>query len=496
MVAQYCRFMLFLPRYIARCAVLLIWFAGMAAGVTHTSDIEADSDISLSELLRVIQFYNSDGFGCDAVTEDGYVPGGGETECAPHDSDYAPRDWRIALSELLRLVQLYNSARYHTDPDGEDGFAPGLGAAWVRQYPVVDAPHADVHVAGAALAPDGGLYVVGSAEDGVAKAMLLHIDAAGGLAWSRLFEFGGGAQASGIAVNPDGSLILVGSKRQTLGSKLEAFVLRTDADGNPVGESTLPASGHAFLSALLAASDGLLYGAGAVEPVLNDGYDALVARIDPEAAIVGTQSYNLPGCTPGPLQPCSEWAGFIVETVGHGFLLGSSILADVGPASTSPIVRHMDSTWTQTWLWVGPAFYTVVPPPAIVEFQNGVVFAGLAIGSSLRSSGVFLSPDGVELQAREYAVGITAALNHGEDALVAGLTAGPAYASVAIAQLTSRGILTVFDAFPVDPDPEVAALLRAPSGACYIVGATLDDSSSNSEEWRGQALVIKTLPVF
>ena len=43
----------------------------------------------------------------------------------PHHSDYNPQDWRISLSELLRLVQLYNSSGYHPDPEQEDGF--GLG---------------------------------------------------------------------------------------------------------------------------------------------------------------------------------------------------------------------------------------------------------------------------------------------------------------------------------------------------------------------------------
>ncbi len=97
----------------------------------HTADTDGDSQISLSELLRVVQFYNSGGLHCaDAeVTEDGYAPGpGGTLNCLPHDADYAPRDWVIRLSELLRLVQLYNSGGYHPCPDSgtEDGFCVGL----------------------------------------------------------------------------------------------------------------------------------------------------------------------------------------------------------------------------------------------------------------------------------------------------------------------------------------------------------------------------------
>jgi hypothetical protein len=86
----------------------------------------------LSELLRVIQFYNSLGLHCADLpgdTEDGYVPGPGANQgCAPYDTDYNPQDWVISLSELLRMIQFYNSLGYSYCPGmgTEDGFCPGL----------------------------------------------------------------------------------------------------------------------------------------------------------------------------------------------------------------------------------------------------------------------------------------------------------------------------------------------------------------------------------
>ncbi|HPO14652.1 MAG TPA: right-handed parallel beta-helix repeat-containing protein [Candidatus Hydrogenedentes bacterium] len=93
-----------------------------------TPDQDQDGFINLSELLRVIQFFNSDGFHCEAGTEDGYAPGPGDTSCAPYDSDYNAQDWHISLSELLRVIQFFNSGGYHYCPgEGtEDGFCPGL----------------------------------------------------------------------------------------------------------------------------------------------------------------------------------------------------------------------------------------------------------------------------------------------------------------------------------------------------------------------------------
>lgn len=64
----------------------------------HSADPNHDNLIDLSELLRVIQFFNSNGLHCQAGSEDGYAPGSGDTSCAPHASDYNPQDWAINIS--------------------------------------------------------------------------------------------------------------------------------------------------------------------------------------------------------------------------------------------------------------------------------------------------------------------------------------------------------------------------------------------------------------
>ena len=91
-----------------------------------SADTNKDSTVSLSELLRVIQFFNSDGLHCDTSTEDGYAPGAGTTTCCFHSSDYNPQDWRIEVSELLRVIQFFNSSGYRYCPgeSTEDGFCP------------------------------------------------------------------------------------------------------------------------------------------------------------------------------------------------------------------------------------------------------------------------------------------------------------------------------------------------------------------------------------
>ena len=98
----------------------------------HSADQDADEMINLTELLRVIQFYNSGGFSCSTPadqTEDGYLPGGtGTHSCCFHHSDYDPHNWRVDLTELLRLIQFFNSGGYTYCPaeTTEDGFCPNV----------------------------------------------------------------------------------------------------------------------------------------------------------------------------------------------------------------------------------------------------------------------------------------------------------------------------------------------------------------------------------
>lgn len=92
----------------------------------HSADTNADFAIDLQELLRVVQFFNLDGYHCDPAGEDGYGAGPGEVGCTPHDADYNPQDWQISLSEALRMVQFFNTVGYAYDPGSgsEDGFVP------------------------------------------------------------------------------------------------------------------------------------------------------------------------------------------------------------------------------------------------------------------------------------------------------------------------------------------------------------------------------------
>jgi len=115
--------------------------------IYHSADYSPkDYEISLSELLRVIQIYNyrSGAYHCDENSEDGYRPGVGiNYYCRYHTSDYSHKilhpgktieyvqpDWIIDIDELLRAIQIYNvqsTPQYDVDLSSEDGFKVIMG---------------------------------------------------------------------------------------------------------------------------------------------------------------------------------------------------------------------------------------------------------------------------------------------------------------------------------------------------------------------------------
>ncbi len=117
-----------------------------ALPATHSADTNADYQLSLTELLRVIELYNTrkgttrtgryrpavgteDGFTSDSATSAGVAP----DFTAYHSAD-SNRNGELSLTELLRVIELYNTragttrtGRYHVSPGTEDGFASGPG---------------------------------------------------------------------------------------------------------------------------------------------------------------------------------------------------------------------------------------------------------------------------------------------------------------------------------------------------------------------------------
>ncbi len=119
---------------------------------THSADTDQDFRLTLVELTRVIELYNTrngtsrtgayavattateDGFAADTARAPGVGAGLGRYHSADTQGATAGslRDGTINLGELTRVIQLYNTrsgttrtGQYHVQAGTEDGFAPG-----------------------------------------------------------------------------------------------------------------------------------------------------------------------------------------------------------------------------------------------------------------------------------------------------------------------------------------------------------------------------------
>ncbi len=111
----------------------------------HSADTNQDFRLSLTELLRVIELYNTrngtvrtGAYAVDEANEEdgfGTAPARPNTEVATltryHSADIN-RDGRLSLTELLRVIELYNfrsgtvrTGQYRVHAGTEDGFIPG-----------------------------------------------------------------------------------------------------------------------------------------------------------------------------------------------------------------------------------------------------------------------------------------------------------------------------------------------------------------------------------
>jgi hypothetical protein len=110
----------------------------------HSADENQDGKISLLELTRVIELYNTHNgttrtgaYTVQAGTEDGFAPdptrtAGAAVTLATYHSADENHDGKISLLELTRVIELYNyhsgsvrTGQYHAQAGTEDGFAPG-----------------------------------------------------------------------------------------------------------------------------------------------------------------------------------------------------------------------------------------------------------------------------------------------------------------------------------------------------------------------------------
>ena len=250
--------------------------------VHHSADTDAVKyEITISELLRVIQLYNSGAYHCQAGTEDGFAPGSGSHACAPHDSDYLTQDWVISLSEYLRIQQLYSLGAYHEEAAGEDGYN-GYHAWYKSRIPAGHSGAFDWDVVEAA----GEYVVVGRTYQSTDKASMKKIDRFGTLIWSQTYDDYSTLYA--VSKVSSGGYIAVGEQNLNQG-----YVVRTNASGTMTWDATFGGSNVDTFWDVVEASDGGFIMVGTSNSTgTNGSNDLWVVKVNSSGSHVWTKFYG------------------------------------------------------------------------------------------------------------------------------------------------------------------------------------------------------------
>ncbi len=135
----------------------------------------------------------------------------------------------------------------------------------------------------ATLTVDGGLVIAGEAEQAGSRhrdAYLIRVDGEGGERWIRTIEEPGDQRVYQIARTDDGAFVVTGTTGTDSQANRDVYVVRVDADGNPVWTRTygeVPDDvGHGVMA--LAGGEVLVTGYGGTRS--NGGSDVYLLRID------------------------------------------------------------------------------------------------------------------------------------------------------------------------------------------------------------------------
>lgn len=367
-----------------------------AVGATHTADINGDFQLSLSELLRVIQFYNGMGYGCAAGTEDGYQISSGTRDCGQHNSDYSPADWQINMRELLRSVQFFNSHGYYENPASEDGFAPGSGRAWEVSLGLTESPLPSTWAEAVTQGPGQMVYIAGHVErtdcpeavpppalappcDAIEGALLLMLDTNGVVLDYRVVLEQIDAVAYDVVYDARESCVYVaGITRTGAENQFQGFVLMLDERGNEIWRIFMPPDKETGFGTLALAPGGGCYvgGYSSTAPGVRDG---LLLQLSNSGEVHWISRYAAPQCDV--LQPpiCATTVNSIAVAPG-GLLVAGDVELYVGPLYSEPVAFGLDFSGKVGWDF-GRTVYA--RGTDICELPNGEIRLAIAADTQL-----------------------------------------------------------------------------------------------------------------
>ncbi|WP_306016726.1 hypothetical protein [Oceanicaulis sp. MMSF_3324] len=204
--------------------------------------------------------------------------------------------------------------------------------------------------------PDGGLYMVGYAENGVAgqsikgeqDLILMRYDTTGKQVWARTLGAAGSAEGASIALDANGNVVVAGSVEGALGDTTElggsdSLVSKFSADGVEQWTKRFGGNKDDSATAVSVGADGTIYVAGQTNAPLGGvtnagGTDGYVRAIDGDGNVVYTRAA---GASAG-----TDRAQSIAQASDGGLIIASEV---EGRAVLTKYAAGDDGTGAAVW---------------------------------------------------------------------------------------------------------------------------------------------------
>ncbi|MCB9763258.1 MAG: SBBP repeat-containing protein [Alphaproteobacteria bacterium] len=340
-----------------------------------------------------------------------------------------------------------------TNQGGKDVFVAGFGTtppveAWTstRQMGTADADAAYA----LAVGPDDAVYLVGYSEGGLdgntsagdKDLVLMKLDSAGTLVWTRQLGSAGAEQARGVAVTPSGDVVVVGYTSDAIGGHsnagfYDAFVVAFDSDGNALWSDQRGTSGQDYAYDVAVSSQGDIFVAGTTSGGLDGNANAgrsdmFVMMYDSTGAWQWTDQRGDVGSDYG--------YGVATDSAGDVYLAGGvvgGIDGNTGAGSTEVTVVKLDAAGAWQWTVQRGGGLADVAADIAVDALDRVLVAGYtrsgldgatnaggydAFLMELDSAGSWQWTDQRGTPSGDYAYGV--AVNDAGDAFMVGSTQG------------------------------------------------------------------------
>jgi hypothetical protein len=257
----------------------------------------------------------------------------------------------------------------------------GGNLIWQRRFGGAGADYATA----ISQAADGGFAIAGRTNSygGNDDFWLIRLDKNGNYLWDKRYDSGGNDQASGIATLPGGYALTGWTDGKGSGDH-DLWLLRTDLNGNRIGDKAFGGSARDYGAAIKAIGASNLVLAGATQSKGSGDYDFWALRMDDWGATTCSDSGSCESLTGTPCDDTNactlDWCSGVGGCAHTNFVDGTGCedgsnctFGDTCKSGTC--VAGLPTTWNKA---MGVDYYAGIS--AVATSSAGYVFAGYAEG--------------------------------------------------------------------------------------------------------------------